>query len=90
MTRDEIVRRGESASHLLNNPTALAALDEFEKECAAAWVASNPQDVALRDDAYQMVRCIKLLRLKLQVWRDDATAEIIISEQRQRDAAILN
>lgn len=88
--RDKIIRRGESASHLLNNPTALAALDEIGESCKEAWAGSKPNDNILRDDAYQMMRCIQLLRTQLEIWRDDATAEIKIFEQRQRDAHAMN
>lgn len=88
--REEIIRRGESAQHLLNNPTALAALDAIAESCKDAWACSKPEATILRDDAYQMMRCIQLLRTQLEIWRDDATAEIKIFEQRQRDAHVMN
>ena len=90
MTREETIRRGESASHLLNNPTALAALDAIEEACKSSWATSKPDNTVMRDDAYQMIRCIKILRNQLEIWRDDATAEIKIFEQRQRDAHTMN
>ncbi len=89
-TREEVIRRGESSSHLLNNPTSLAALDEIENSCKEAWANSKPEDEVLRTDAYNMLRSIKLLRLQLEIWRDNATAEIKIFEQRQRDAHMMN
>lgn len=88
--RDEKLRRGESAQHLLANPTALAALDEIEQSCQEAWSNSKPDDDVLRDDAYNMLRCIKLFRQQLAIWRDDATVEIKLFEQRQRDAHFVN
>lgn len=90
MSREDVIRRGESAQHLLNNPTALAALDAIEESCKNAWAASAPENTVMRDDAYQMMRCIRLLRTQLTIWRDDATAEIKIFEQRQRDAHMMN
>ena len=81
MTRDEIIRRGESAGYLLANPSALAACEAIQAECAEAWANSGPHQQELRDDAYRLSRSIKLVRLKLETWAAEAATEIHNSER---------
>lgn len=90
MTRDERIRRGESAQQLLNNPIALAALDDVQADCFKAWADSNPSDLEAREFAYKLYLSVKLLRGKLGSWAGDARVEIINSDARKREAAALN
>ena len=90
MSRHDRLMRGESAQHLLANPTALAALDAIEHDCYAAWAASEPQDKDGRELAYSIYVAVKLLRGKLNSWSDDAKIEVSNSEARTREAAALN
>lgn len=76
MTRDEIIRRGESASRLLTDATALAAWDAIKEQCLESIYNSGPHQDSLRDDAYRLSRCIKLVRVQLETWRDEAAMEI--------------
>jgi hypothetical protein len=75
MTREELIRRGEAARRLLNEPLALAALDEIAAECSVAWAASNPTDTTAREDAYRLQRCVALVRQKLETWTANAAVE---------------
>lgn len=70
MNKDETIRRGQAANQLLGNETLVTVLAEIEAECMAAWAESNPADLAGREDAYRMTRCVGLLRQKLTAWRD--------------------
>jgi hypothetical protein len=90
MNRHDRLIRGESAQHLLNNPTALAALDAIEHDCYAAWAGSQPDDTAGRELAYNIYLAVKLFRGKLGSWSDDAKIEVSNSEARTREAAALN
>ena len=75
MSREETIRRGMSAARLLGDETLMKVLAEIEAECMSAWTGSNPQDVAAREDAYRLTRCVGLLRQKLEAWRGAAHVE---------------
>lgn len=90
MTRDETIRLGESAKRLLSDETAMAAIEAIEERCKEAWANSSLEQITLRDDAFTMLRFSRLLIAQLEIWRDDATAEIKIFEQRQKDEHVLN
>jgi hypothetical protein len=75
MSRDAVIRRGMAAARLLGDDTLMTVLAEIEAECMAAWTGSNPADVATREDAYRMTRCVGLLRQKLEAWRGAAQVE---------------
>jgi hypothetical protein len=85
MTREEILRRGAAAARLLGDETLMKALAEIEAECMAAWTGSNPTDVATREDAYRMTRCVGLLRQKLEAWRGTARIERDNAERLERN-----
>jgi len=70
-----VIRRGIAAARLLGDETLMATLAEIEAECTAAWTGSNPADAAAREDAYRMIRCVALLRQKLETWRGAAQIE---------------
>lgn len=75
MTKDEIIRRGTAAARLLGDETLTAALAEIEHDCIQSWTASNPSDVAGREDAYRLTRCVGLIRQKLETWRGAGQVE---------------
>jgi hypothetical protein len=75
MTREDAIRRGEAARRLLEDATAQAALAEIAAECTASWADSSPADVAAREDAYRLHRCVALLRQKLEAWAAGAALE---------------
>jgi hypothetical protein len=75
VTKEEVIRRGESAERLLGDETAMLALAEIEKDAIASWLGSNPADVNARESAYRMAQCVKLLKLRLESWRGDALVE---------------
>jgi len=86
MTRDDIIRRGMAAARLLGDEALVQALAEIEAECAVGWANSNPADVAAREDAYRMNRCVALLRQKLESWRGAAQIEKNNATWRLQDA----
>lgn len=88
MTREDLIRRGEAAARLLDDPLAMRALDEIAAECASAWANSNPADVSTREDAYRMHRCIGLLRQRFAAWAASAAVEKGNAETRQKEAKI--
>ncbi len=90
MNRHEVIRRGESAQHLLGNPVAVSALDEVQQDCFEAWANSSPNDHESREFAYKLFLAVKLLRGKLNSWSDDAKVEISNAEARKREAHIMN
>lgn len=69
MSIEDTIIRGQQAAQLLGNETLQAVLAEIEAECLKSWAGSNPADVAVREDAYRMNRCIALVRQKLETWR---------------------
>ena len=75
LSTEDVIRRGLAAARLLTDDTLTAVLAQIEAECAAAWAGSNPADVATREDAYRMTRCVVLLRQKLEAWRGAAHVE---------------
>lgn len=90
MTREDIIRRGESAKRLLGDDTAVAAWVAVQEKCAEAWADSAPHQQEIRDDAYRLSRCIKLVKLQLETWAGEAAAEVHNGDRKLnlvRDAA---
>jgi len=75
MSPDDVIRRGAAAARLLADETLMQCLAEIEGECTVAWVNSSPNDAAGREDAYRMIRCVALLRQRLETWRGAAHIE---------------
>lgn len=75
MTKEQIILRGQAANRLLGDELFNAAVREIESECLERWKSSRPDDVAGREDAFRMQRCIGLLKDKLASWRDASQFE---------------
>ena len=90
LTREQRIRRGESAQQLLDNPLAMAALDEMQANCFERWAETSHDDVEGREFNYKLFLAVRLLRGKLATWSGDAIVEINNADARKRDDALYN
>jgi hypothetical protein len=60
-----IFRRKQAAQHTLDDPGMQAAMAEVHRAAMLVIVNSQPGDAALREQAYQTIRTLKLLEQAL-------------------------
>ena len=65
MMPDDLVRRGQQAQTLLNDPLLKEAFDAMSQDCYAQWQTSPPDDTARREHLYLMSRLLGGLKAHL-------------------------
>lgn len=75
MTREESVRLGDMAAHLLDNEVALRVLETMEREYIRAWLDTEPSDTEGRERLYASVRAVEGFREHLRIFADNGKFE---------------
>lgn len=78
----DVIRRGEAAHRLLNDPTLAEAFAELRADSYRQWIDSKPADAPAREELYRITQALELVRGKLIAYR--GAAQVRVAE---RDAA---
>jgi hypothetical protein len=68
----DVVRRGEAAHRLLNDPTLAEAFRELREDLYAEWMASDPKHAARREELYYEAHALNRVTGKLIAYRGAA------------------
>jgi hypothetical protein len=75
MMRDEALRLGDMAAHLLDNEVAQQVLKTMEAEYIRAWRATDATDNAERERLYAAIQAIDGFREHLRIFADNGKFE---------------
>jgi predicted ArsR family transcriptional regulator len=75
MTKDESIRLGDMAAHLLDDEAAQAVLKSMELEYIRAWRASDPADTDERERLFAAVQAVDGFREHLRIFADNGKFE---------------
>lgn len=87
-SKEEIIRRGQSAELLLNNPTFVAVANEIATGLAIQWAATKPGEIKKREDMHLLLQGINSVRDELKYRVDEKTkaeAELKRQERRKKE-----
>jgi hypothetical protein len=73
---DRIVREGDAASSLLDNPAFLLAIERLRKQCADKILESAPDKAADRENLYNLSRGLSAVTEELLAMANLATTTI--------------
>lgn len=68
----DVIRRGDAAHRLLNDPTLAEAFKELREDLYAEWMATDPKGAARREELYYEVYALRKITLKLIAYRGAA------------------
>jgi calcineurin-like phosphoesterase family protein len=71
MTKDESVRLGDMAAHLLDNEVAQEVLKTMEREYVRAWRNTDPNETEERERLFAAVQAIDGFREHLRIFADN-------------------
>lgn len=88
-SKEEIIRRGQSAELLLNNPTFITVMNEIATGLAVRWAATKPDEIKKREDMHLLLQGINSVRDELR-YRVEAKvkAETEVTRQERRKKEI--
>jgi cystathionine beta-lyase/cystathionine gamma-synthase len=77
---------GIRAKAILDDPLVVAALKAMEDEAVQQWAGSRLDDVAVREDAWRMLRAVRDFRSRIERHiSDGAVAEAVIETQERAE-----
>ena len=68
----DVFRRGEAAHRLLNDPTLAEAFKDMRETLYARWLATEPEQVRLREELYFEAKALEQITTKLIAYRGAA------------------
>ena len=68
----DLIRRGEIATALLQDPVLSAAFSEIRTDAYRMWLDTKPSDTARREELYRIIQALELVRGKLRAYRGAA------------------
>jgi hypothetical protein len=72
----DLIRRGEIASRLLQDPVLAGAFTEIRTDAYRLWLDTKPSETARREELYRVIQALELVRGKLLAYRGAATMKI--------------
>lgn len=81
MTREESIRLGDMAAHLLDNEAAQEVLKAMEREYIRAWRISDPSNTEERERLFAAVQAIDGFREHLRMFADNGKFERVQLEK---------
>lgn len=80
------IEEGEAARLLLDNPAFLTAIEAVRQQCAEAILTSAPQDLTVREGAYNLSRGLSAITAELTALA--ARAEQMLAEAESQTAIL--
>ena len=68
----DLIRRGEIAKALLQDPVLTGAISEIEADAYRMWRATKPSESARREELYRIIGALELVRGKLRAYHGAA------------------
>jgi hypothetical protein len=68
----DLIRRGEIATALLQDPVLAGAFSEIRTDAYRMWLDTKPSDTARREELYRIIQALELVRGKLRAYRGAA------------------
>jgi hypothetical protein len=68
----DLIRRGEIATALLQDPVLASAFNEIRTDAYRMWLDSKPSDTVRREELYRIIQALELVRGKLRAYRGAA------------------
>jgi len=85
---DDVIRRGDQASRLLQDPVLAGAFAEIRQDAYRMWLDSQPSENVRREELYRIIQALELVRGKLRAYRGAARLKVAEREQEEaREAA---
>jgi hypothetical protein len=78
----DLIRRGEIATALLQDPVLAGAFSEIRTDAYRMWLDTKPSDTGRREELYRIIQALELVRGKLRAYRGAALVRTA-----ERDAA---
>lgn len=75
LSPDDLIRRGNAAKALLENPTLGEAFETVLHDVTRKFLATKRVDMASREELHAQANAIMDLRAQLQTWLNDAVLE---------------
>jgi hypothetical protein len=82
----DVIRRGESATRLLADPTLAGAFADVRAEAYRLWLESGPLDIAKREEMYRVIHALEMVRAQLVQYRSDMIVKVAEHEAEARAA----
>jgi len=84
---EDVIRRGDQASRLLQDPVLAAAFAEIRQDAYRLWLDSKPSEHDRREELYRIVQALELVRSKLRTYRGAAQVRLAERAQQEESAA---
>jgi hypothetical protein len=78
---EDVIRRGDQASRLLQDPVLAAAFAEIRQDAYRMWLDSKPSEDVRREELYRIVQALELVRGKLRAYRGAGLMKVAEREQ---------
>ena len=82
MDKAEIIRKGEAAKSLLENPDFELALETVRVQAFTDWANSKPEDKEEREEKYYLLQAVAKVKENLQILADGAYKEKFDAQRR--------
>lgn len=82
----DLIRRGEIASRLLQDPVLAGAFSEIRADAYRIWLESKPPETEKREELYRVIQALEMIRAKLLHYRDAAKVKIAERAAEERAA----
>lgn len=81
MNIDDILKKGNAAKTLLENPDFNIALDAVRLQAYKGFANSEPEQAAKREEHYYLLRAVEMLRTNLETLVENANFEMKKAEK---------